>query len=176
MDQGAKTKTGGAAKGGRRVVIRPAAAPDAGPIVALLRAFMAEENKAAGEPVSAQRLASWITGPDAICQMVLAEYQGSLVGYIAFYPIFSLFKGSPVMLVENLYVAPEARGGGIGQRLVAAAAADACHRGFARLELNIRTDSETARAFYQRLGFSAPGESVYRIEDAALTALAADGN
>jgi GNAT superfamily N-acetyltransferase len=76
------------------------------------------------------------------------------------------------MLVENVYVVPSARGSGVGKRLLAAAARVALERGWGRLELNVADDNAGADAAYAALGFTAPGESVRRVEDATLRALA----
>jgi GNAT superfamily N-acetyltransferase len=111
-------------------------------------------------------------------EMLLAEADGSgtggrALGYLAFYRAFSLFRPGPVMLVENVYVVPNARGTGVGKHLLAAAARTALDRGWGRLELNVAGDNAGADAAYQALGFNAPGESVRRVEDAALRTLAA---
>jgi GNAT superfamily N-acetyltransferase len=108
--------------------------------------------------------------------VLLAEdVDGRALGYLAFYRAFSLFRPGPVMLVENVYVAPPARGSGVGKHLLAAAARTALERGWGRLELNVADDNAGAVAAYVALGFIAPGESVRRVEDDGLRALAERG-
>jgi GNAT superfamily N-acetyltransferase len=78
------------------------------------------------------------------------------------------------MLVENVYVTDSVRGTGVGRHLMARAAREAVARGWHRLELNVAEANARANAAYAALGFSAPGESVRRLEDADLERLAAD--
>jgi GNAT superfamily N-acetyltransferase len=63
----------------------------------------------------------------------------------------------------------------VGKRLLAAAARVALERGWGRLELNVADDNAGAVAAYVALGFIAPGESVRRVEDDGLRALAERG-
>lgn len=168
------------------IAIRPAVASDRAGLAALIEAFRRSEGKAGGHPVTCEELAVWGEGAEAAFETLVAAQPASggvtgsalreatLLGYLTFYRAFSLFKKSPVLLVENLFVTEAARGRGVGRALIAAAAQEAGRRGFARLELNVRADQAGAQRFYQALGFHAPGELVYRIEDEQLTSLAAD--
>lgn len=52
---------------------------------------------------------------------------------------------------------PEARGQGIGARLLTAAIARAWEQGLERIELNVRADNLRAIALYQRFGFVTEG-------------------
>ncbi|MDZ7712802.1 MAG: GNAT family N-acetyltransferase [Rhodovibrio sp.] len=174
--------------------VRPAAPEDAGTLAQLVAGLMADEGKTNAPPTPAQ-LAEWLSGDAPLVEVLLAEAEGGpdggadgggdggadgggdggALGYLAFYRAFSLFRPGPVMLVENVYVVPRARGSGVGRRLLAAAARTAIARGWGRLELNVAGDNTQADAAYAALGFTAPGESVRRLEDAELQALAGRG-
>jgi len=154
------------------IAVRIAEPADAEALAGLIRALMRHENKADRTHVTTETVADWIFGETRVFQALLAERGAEPVGYLAFHSVFSLFKGGPVLLVENLYVADSARGLGVGRCLMGAAAAEARRRGMARIELNVRSDSAPAGAFYRSLGVHPAGESVYRIEDGALAALA----
>jgi len=156
-----------------RIAVRPAAPADVEALVALVRGLAYHEGKAAAAHVTPAALSAWMFGADPAFEALLAALDGRPVGYLAFYQGFSLFRGERVLLVENLYVEEDARGYGVGRRLLAAAAAEAGRRGLGRLEINVRSTSRAARAFYERLGITAAGESVYRAEDEALAAIAA---
>ena len=151
--------------------VRPAAPEDAAALAPLVAGLMAEEGKTTTPPAPDQ-LAAWLTGEAPMVEVLLAETDDRILGYLAFYRAFSLFRPGPVMLVENVYVAPPARGTGIGKRLLAGAARTAVARGWGRLELNVAEDNAGAAAAYAALGFTAPGESVRRVEDDRLQALA----
>ena len=55
------------------------------------------------------------------------------------------------MYLEDLYVAKEARGLGVGRRLMARLAAIAVERGWGRIDFQV-LDWNPARNFYHRLG------------------------
>jgi GNAT superfamily N-acetyltransferase len=155
-------------------IVRPATPEDAGTLATLVAGLMADEGKTNAPPTPGQ-LAGWLSGEAPMVEVLLAEADGGALGYLAFYRAVSLFRPGAVMLVENVYVVPAARGRGVGKRLLAAAARTALERGWGRLELNVAEDNVGADAAYAALGFTAPGESVRRVEDARLRALAERG-
>ncbi len=69
------------------------------------------------------------------------------------------YKG-PVALLDELYVAPELRGRGLGSALLSTAEAVTRQRGGELLEINVDGDDTDARRFYERRGYlnSEPGE------------------
>ena len=157
----------------KAVAVRRAGLADAEALARLLAAFLQEEGKGPDEAVKAAELARWLAPPAPRFQALIGLQARRPCGYLAYYGAFSLFKPGPVLLVENIYVEPAARRSGLGQRLMAAAAAEGQRLGFQRLELHVRADSEKAGAFYESLGMAAAGEAVYRIEDGDLARLAA---
>ncbi|HEY5597173.1 MAG TPA: GNAT family N-acetyltransferase [Kiloniellales bacterium] len=155
------------------VSIRRVTSADVQALAELVAALARHEGKDTTARVTAATVAGWLFGPEPVCEALLAELDGRPAGYVAYYLGFSLFRGGAVLLVENLYVADAARGYGLGRRLIAAAAAEARRRGIGRIEIHVRGDSQSARAFYEHLGIAETGEFVYRIEDEALAAIAA---
>src|SRR4051812_33318630 len=63
--------------------------------------------------------------------------------------------------VVDLVVLPQARGERLGERLMAAAEAEARARGYEAVDLMVAGPNEGARGFYERLGY-APDLVVYR--------------
>ena len=61
--------------------------------------------------------------------------------------------GSPVGYVEALYVAPEERGRGVGDALLAAAEAWASSRGCRTMAADARLDNDSHRALHRRRGY-----------------------
>jgi putative acetyltransferase len=59
--------------------------------------------------------------------------------------------------VLGMGLVPDARGQGIGSRLMAAALAGAWQRGLTRVQLTVRADNLTAIRLYQRFGFVVEG-------------------
>ncbi len=62
-------------------------------------------------------------------------------------------KGSSAMRIYSVVVAPDARGLGIGQKLVAALETLAANEACDRVTLEARTDNAAARALYAKLGY-----------------------
>ena len=62
-------------------------------------------------------------------------------------------------LMDGIFVAPEARGQGVGSRLLEAVAQEAAARGYAEIRLDVIDSNARARALYERRGFTAIGRS-----------------
>jgi GNAT superfamily N-acetyltransferase len=102
---------------------------------------------------------------------------GQPVGFALFFHNFSTFLGRPGIYLEDLFVHPEARGRGIGKRLLQWLANTAVERGCGRLEWSVLDWNEPSIAFYRSLGAVAMDEwSIFRLTGAALTSLAAQDN
>ena len=65
----------------------------------------------------------------------------------------NVWSDGPVALLDELYVAPERRGRGIGSALLAAAEALTLGRGGELLEINVDGDDVDTRRFYERHGY-----------------------
>jgi GNAT superfamily N-acetyltransferase len=73
-------------------------------------------------------------------------------GYATLYWTFSSVAAAAVVLLNDLYVAPEHRGAGVGEALVAATVAVARDRGAAYVRWFTTLDNRRAQRLYERLG------------------------
>lgn len=112
----------------------------------------AEEREREPEAAFNERFASRVEGPD---RFVLGAFDGeALVGTVGFYrhdgPKLA-HKGG----IWGMYVAPEARGRGVGRALLDAAVARvaATCPGVAWLQLGVATENGPAQRLYERAGF-----------------------
>jgi len=142
------------------ITIRTARANDAVNIAEMVRALANHEGVTSTDHITPEAIISWISGTRRKITILVADFKGSLLGYLAYYCTFSLFTGTEVLLVENLYVAPEARGMSVGQRLLSAAAKDAVKLGCARMELSV-AEKNKARSFYEKQKMEFTGYLVY---------------
>ncbi|MBC8269549.1 MAG: GNAT family N-acetyltransferase [Rhodospirillaceae bacterium] len=112
-------------------------------------------------------------GEKPILQSLIAEADGRNLGLALFFPIFSTTRGKSGVYVQDLWVAEEARGKGLGVSLLAAAIKHAAHEWKADfLKLTVYADNSTAAQFYQRLGFEGDDrERPVALEGAAFTKL-----
>ena len=90
-----------------------------------------------------------------------SSYIATVAGFALFFHNFSTFLGRPGLYLEDLFVKPEWRGRGIGQRLLVHLAGLAVERGCGRMEWTVLDWNEPALRFYERMGArDADGSSV----------------
>lgn len=120
-----------------------------------------------------ETLRNSLFGPQAHAEVIIGSWDDKPVGFALFFHNFSTFLGKPGIYLEDLYVKPEARGLGVGKKMLAYLAKLAKDRQCGRLEWWVLDWNETAIAFYESLGAVAMDEwTVYRVTDKALTDLA----
>ncbi|MBW2240874.1 MAG: GNAT family N-acetyltransferase [Deltaproteobacteria bacterium] len=139
--------------------VRPARAEERAVLGELLAGLLAHHGDhpryaaAAAGGTPASLLADYLGHPDG--QVFVAERDGQPVGLIsvalARRPAF--FAESLRGHVEHLYVAPEARRGGLGRELVEAAFGWLRLAGATRVELEVARDNPEGQAFWKALGF-----------------------
>jgi GNAT superfamily N-acetyltransferase len=81
-----------------------------------------------------------------------ARREGRLVGYACLYWHFSSTKARETVLLNDLFVAPQARGAGVGRALIEAGLEVARERGAALLEWQTAPDNHTAQRLYDATG------------------------
>ena len=109
--------------------------------------------------------------PRAFCD--LAEADGAPIGFALWFYSFSTFEGDHGLYLEDLFVAPEARGSGAGLALMRRLAQRCRDEGLKRLEWAVLDWNAPTIAFYDRLGATAKTEWITRqLAGAALAALA----
>ncbi|MFF1697196.1 GNAT family N-acetyltransferase [Streptomyces sp. NPDC058257] len=88
---------------------------------------------------------------------LVAERDGVVVGYIRLGFPTSLLANAHVRQILGLAVADEARGGGVGRRLVRAAVDEARRQGARRITLRVLGHNTLARTLYASEGFVVEG-------------------
>lgn len=87
--------------------------------------------------------------------VLLAEDEGEPAGFVLLYPGWSSVSTGPTLLLNDLFVAPNARRLGVASRLLRAAADLGRARGALRLVLETADDNHAAQALYRREGWTA---------------------
>jgi len=85
-------------------------------------------------------------------EAVLLEQGEEAVGYAIFFTTFSSFECRPGIWLEDVYVRPEHRRGGVGRLVMEHLAGVAVERGYARLDWCALDWNEPALDFYDKLG------------------------
>ncbi len=156
-------------------VVRAATAEDAETILSFIRALAAYEREPHAVEVTASTLRAQLSSPDPPFECLLAEEHGAPRGFALFFRSYSTWKGLAGLWLEDLFVAPEHRGRGIGLALFRAVARLATERGYGRMEWSVLDWNEPAIGFYRRLGATPlDGWTTNRLTGAALRAAAAE--
>ncbi|MFI6089380.1 GNAT family N-acetyltransferase [Streptomyces sp. NPDC051218] len=157
-------------------MIRHATPADVPVIHAMVR-DLAEYEKALDEArASEEQLREALFGerPAAFAHIAEDEVSGEAVGFSLWFLNFSTWRGVHGIYLEDLYVRPEARGGGHGKALLRELARICVERGYERLEWSVLDWNEPSINFYRSLGALPQDEwTVYRLTDGALAGLGA---
>lgn len=94
-------------------------------------------------------------------------------GFALFFTSFSTFLAKPGIYLEDLFIKPEFRSHGLGQKMLQALAQIALERDCGRLEWSVLDWNVRARKFYEDLGAKPMEEwTVHRVTGPALKTLA----
>ncbi|MDO8953567.1 MAG: GNAT family N-acetyltransferase [Gammaproteobacteria bacterium] len=128
---------------------------------------LAEYEKLADEVVATEAiLAESLFGPRPYAEAIIAYLDKTPVGFALFFHNFSTFLGRPGLYLEDLFVKPEARGHGVGQKLLGYLAALAKKRNCGRFEWWVLDWNEPAIEFYKRMGAKPMDEwTVFRVTE-----------
>ena len=154
--------------------IRPATRADLPLIAALIRELADYEKLAHEVRFDEAVLGDHLFGPRPMAEVIIGEVDGVAQGFALFFHNFSTFEGRPGIYLEDLFVRPAARGGGLGKALLAHLARLALERGCARLEWWVLDWNEPAIGFYRKLGARPMDEwTTMRLDGEALAQLGA---
>lgn len=158
------------------VAITPAAPADVPLLFELMRGLAVYEKLEPALVSTPADLERALFGAPPLAEALIGRLDGTPVGYALFYPTYSTFSGKPGLWLEDLFVLPEARGGGVGAALLARLAAIASERGCGALEWDVLDWNESAIGFYKALGAEPSGEwTTYRLAGDALARVGAKG-
>jgi GNAT superfamily N-acetyltransferase len=155
------------------IIIRPAAAHEVPLVLEFIRELATYEHLEHKVSATSADIAASLFGPHPYAEVVFACLEGNPVGFALFFHNFSTFIGKPGIYLEDLFVRPQARGRGIGKRLLAWLARTTLERGCARLDWAVLDWNAPSIAFYRSVGAIAQDEwTVMRVSGAALERLA----
>jgi GNAT superfamily N-acetyltransferase len=161
------------------VILRRATVEDVPTLLQLIRGIAEYERLSHEVEATEERLRAHGFGPRPYYEAVLAERvadgRREALGFALYFFTFSTFKARPTLYLEDLFVRPEARGRGIGRRLLVELARIAVARGCGRMEWAVLDWNAPARDFYFKLGAVAMDEwTVFRMTPEAFGRLAAE--
>lgn len=136
--------------------VRGATEGDVAELDRLVRALAVYEREPHAVEGTADDLAAALFGPDPRLHAHVAEVDGPsgphVAGMALWFVSYSTWRGRHGIWLEDLFVAPEHRGLGLGRALLEALAAECATRGWTRLEWAVLDWNEPAQGFYRSLG------------------------
>ncbi|HEX5207960.1 MAG TPA: GNAT family N-acetyltransferase [Steroidobacteraceae bacterium] len=158
------------------ISIRPATLGDVPLVLEFIRELARYEHLEHEVTATEADLGEALFGERRYAEVVFACSDGKALGFALFFHNFSTFKGRPGIYLEDLFVRPEARGRGIGRKLLAHLARTALERRCSRLEWAVLDWNEPSIGFYRGLGAVPMDEwSIFRLTGAPLALLAGSG-
>ncbi|MCF7966975.1 GNAT family N-acetyltransferase [Methylobacter sp. Wu8] len=133
--------------------ITPANLSDIPALCELLELLFTQEADFKPDRDAQSRGLSRIIGNPEVGLIVVVRQGGRVVGMANLLYTVSTALGDRVALLEDMVVSPNARGSGIGSRLLEHAIQLARLNGCKRITLLTDRDNEAAQRFYQRRGF-----------------------
>ena len=153
--------------------IRPATEADVPLIVRFIRGLAEYERLLHECEATEEKIRASLFGPRPDAEVVIAEVDGEPAGFALFFHNYSTFLARRGLYLEDLFVLPDHRGGGVGRALLEHLARLAVERGCGRLEWWVLDWNEPAIRFYRSLGAAPMDEwTVQRVTGDALARLA----
>lgn len=126
--------------------IRPAEASDHNALFRLVSAFPTPTPPGAEAFAAAFQVAAL----DPSACVLVAEWNGALIGYLSGHTHHTFYAGGPTAWVDEVFVTESARGGGVGRRLMDAFEAWSNEKKCVLVSLATRG----AAPFYEHLGYA----------------------
>jgi len=134
------------------VLVRPARLEDRGPLIELIKGYFAFYRAAfPGLTKLGALLDALGADPDRGTQLV-AEADGHLLGFATLYSCYDTLLADRILVMNDLFVDPASRNGGVGAALFDASLAYAAAHSYARLDWVTAQDNRAAQRFYDRHG------------------------
>lgn len=143
------------------LAVRRALPEDLDRLVPLFGAYLAWYGRPA-EPAAIEAfLGARLAAGDST--VLVAHDDDGIAGFTQCYPSFSSLSLAPAWVLNDLFVAPQARGGGVARALVEAACAEARAAGAVYVALETAPDNGSARALYESADFSLDEEFLHYV-------------
>ena len=134
------------------ISIRPPGPADVEILHSLIRALAEYEKLEAQVVGTLEDLERELFGDQPVIEAVIAWEDQSALGFALYFHNYSTFLGRRGLYLEDLFVAPQARGRGVGKALIRHCARIAVERRCGRFEWSVLDWNQPAIEFYQSIG------------------------
>jgi len=153
--------------------LRAATRDDVADIRRLIRALADYEKEPDAAVVTEADLLRDGFGEKPLFKVVMAEWEGAVVGFAFYFYNYSTWQGRPGLYLEDLFVMPSHRGKGIGKALLVHLAQIALRENCGRFVWQVLDWNTPSIQFYESLGAVVMKEWLtMRVTGEALTRLA----
>ncbi len=135
------------------VTCRDAVAADHDRVVELLAVQLGEHSLSPPRATLEAAVARLVAEPQ-LGRILVADADGEIVGVAVMSWVFSLEHGGRSAWLDELYVVPAHRNGGIGAALLETACAAAAAHGARAMDLEVEAGHERVFSLYERRGFA----------------------
>ena len=132
--------------------LRPATRDDVADIRRLIRALADYEKEPDAAVVTEADLLRDGFGEKPLFKVVMAEWEGAVVGFAFYFYNYSTWLGRPGLYLEDLFVMPSHRGKGIGKALLVHLAQIALRENCGRFVWQVLDWNTPSIQFYESLG------------------------
>ncbi len=101
-------------------------------------------------------------GDDPKFEVLLAEFDSQIAGYLSYTWNYSIWNGAENMNLDDLFVKSDFRGKKVGQILMEAAKAESLKRSVTYIRWEVETDNTKAIAFYEKLGANMAEKGIFK--------------
>jgi GNAT superfamily N-acetyltransferase len=157
-------------------LIRPATVDDVPVVVSLVRELATYEREPDAVVATEDDFREALFGPQPkVFCLVADDNAGAVAGFAVWFFTFSTWLGRHGVYLEDLFVRPDARGGGHGRALLTELARIAVRNGCGRVEWAVLDWNEPAQGFYAALGARPQDDwTTWRLTGDALRTLGGD--
>jgi GNAT superfamily N-acetyltransferase len=142
-------------------------------ILAMIREFAEQTNLVEYCKVTVENLQNVLFGENSFVQSLIAFADETPIAYAIFFPYFSSFKGQRGTYLEDIYIKPEFRSFGIGEKMLRKIAQIGKAQNASRIDFQVSDMNEKAINFYKNLGAVCnKDETHFKFDDGAFQNLA----
>lgn len=132
--------------------IRLAKENDVPHILQILREFAGFLNLSEYCDVTEESLREVMFGENSFVEGLMAFADETPVAYAIFFPYFASFKGERSIFLEDIYIKPDFRKVGLGEKMLREIAKIAKSQGCTRIDFQVAKENKNAIEFYKKLG------------------------
>jgi GNAT superfamily N-acetyltransferase len=133
--------------------VRPPRRGDREALLALMEAYIVDFYRSPRPPRDRlEALVDLLAAGEEGMQLVAEGEGGDLLGFATLYYTWSTLRADRIAVLNDLFVAEDARGSGAAAALFLAALAASRERGCVEMEWQTAADNHRAQAFYAKMG------------------------